>query len=118
MNQVPFLQFGRTHFSSKADLSKFEAVHFVRNLARKTQSAALAQLASRMSPAMKLASVAGGDPFAKVKGLITDMLATLEDDAAKLSLKHKAYCGKQRFLKFQRRTFGLKSPGSWRGGRA
>jgi len=80
--------------SSKADLSKFEAVRFVRDLSRKTKSTALAQLASRMSSAMKLGSAVGADPFAKVKGLITDMLATLEDEAAS-EASHKAYCDKE-----------------------
>merc|ERR1719247_3255216 len=49
LNQVSFLQ-----VASSADLAKFEAVRFVRDLARKTNSASLAQLASRMSSAMKL----------------------------------------------------------------
>merc|ERR1719272_796207 len=73
LNQESFLQ-----LSSTIDNSKFEAVRFVRDLSRKTKSPALAQLASRMSSAMKLGSVGGGDPFEKVKGLLTDMLATLE----------------------------------------
>lgn len=96
LNQVSFLQFGRTQLSSKAkaDLSKFNVVHFVRDLARKTESTELAQLASRMSSAMKLGSVSSDDPFAKVKGLITDMIATLEDDAAS-EASHKAYCDKE-----------------------
>merc|ERR1719198_1488990 len=40
--------------SSRSDLATVEAVRFVRNLSRKTQAPALAQLASRMSSAMKL----------------------------------------------------------------
>merc|ERR1719169_246039 len=75
-NQVSFLQ-----MSSSADLAKLEAVRFVRDLARKNKSPALAQLASRMNSAMKLGTAAGEDPFAKVKGLITDMIATLESEA-------------------------------------
>merc|ERR1719379_3153657 len=63
-----FLQVDRTHVSSGADLAKFEAVRFVRDLARKSNSPMLAQLASRMSSAMKLGAAAGEDPFAKVKG--------------------------------------------------
>jgi len=76
LNQVSLLQ-----LSSSADLAKFEAVRFVRDLARKSNSASLAQLASRMSSAMKLGAAAGEDPFSKVKSLITDMIATLEDEA-------------------------------------
>merc|ERR1719352_187376 len=76
LSQVSFLQ-----VASGADLAKAEAVRFVRDLARKTKSTALAQLASRMSSAMRLGAAAGEDPFAKVKGLIADMIATLEGDA-------------------------------------
>merc|ERR1719159_411399 len=75
LNQMSFLQ-----LSNSADLAKTEAIRFVRDLARKTKSPALAQLASRMSSAVRLGSSAG-DPFAKVKGLITDMIATLESEA-------------------------------------
>merc|ERR1719389_224148 len=66
-NQVSFLQ-----VSSSADLAKLEAVRFVRDLSRKSKSAALAQLASRMSSAIRLGAATGEDLFAKVKGLITD----------------------------------------------
>merc|ERR1719449_421674 len=43
---------------------------------------------------MKLGAAAGEDPFAKVKGLITDMIATLEADA-EADASHKAYCDKE-----------------------
>jgi len=86
--QASFLQ-----LSSAADLSKAEALRFVRDLAQKSKSPALAQLASRMSSAMRLGSAAGEDPFAKVKGLITDMIATLEKDAEG-DATQKAYCDK------------------------
>jgi hypothetical protein len=89
-----FLQLDRTRVTSRVDLAKFEAVRFVRDLARKTQSAALAQLASRMSSAMKLGVAAGEDPFAKVEGLIKDMIATLESEA-EADASHKAYCDKE-----------------------
>merc|ERR1719310_276958 len=89
LNQMSFLQ-----LSSGADLAKVEAVRAVRDLARKTKSPALAQLASRMSSAMKLASASGDDPFAKIKGLITDMIATLESEAEE-DASQKAYCDKE-----------------------
>jgi len=92
LNQVSFLQMAK--LSSGADLSKFEAERFVRELARKSKSPALAQLASRMSSAMKMGSAAGEDPFAKVKGLITDMIATLEEEA-EADASQKAYCDKE-----------------------
>merc|ERR1719171_2930764 len=93
-NQISFLQTDRMHVNSGADLAKFEAVRFVRDLARKTNSPALTQLASRMSSAMRLGVAAGEDPFAKVKGLIEDMIATLESDA-EADASHKAYCDKE-----------------------
>merc|ERR1719487_2532913 len=89
LNQVSLLQ-----LASSADLAKFEAVRFIRDLARKSNSPALAQLASRMSSAMRLGVSAGEDPFAKVKGLISDMIATLESDAES-DASHKEYCDKE-----------------------
>jgi hypothetical protein len=92
--QLSFMQVERTRVASGADLAKFEAIRFIRDLARKSKSPALAQLASRMSSAMKLGAAAGEDPFAKVKGLITDMIATLESEAEE-DASHKAYCDKE-----------------------
>merc|ERR1719197_1477034 len=48
LNQLSFLQLSNSGLSSGADLGKFEAVRFIRDLARKSKSPALAQLASRM----------------------------------------------------------------------
>merc|ERR1719486_102479 len=93
-SQVSFLQVGRSRIASSADLSKFEAVRFIRDLARKSKAPALAQLASRVSSAMRLGAAAGEDPFAKVKGLITDMIATLESEAEE-DASQKAYCDKE-----------------------
>jgi hypothetical protein len=93
-SQFSFLQVQRAKVASGADLAKFEAVRFVRDLARKSKAPALAQLASRMSSAMKLGAAAGEDPFAKVKGLITDMIATLEAEAEE-DASQKAYCDKE-----------------------
>merc|ERR1719157_506482 len=89
LNQVSFLQ-----LSSSADLSKAEAVRFIRDLARKSKSSALAQLASRMSSAVRLGTAAGEDPFEKVKSLVTDMIATLESEAEE-DATQKAYCDKE-----------------------
>jgi len=89
-NQMSFLQVSR--MASGADLAKAEAVRFIRDLARKNRAPALAQLASRMDAAIRL----GGkdDPFAKVEGLIRDMIATLESEA-EADASHKAYCDKE-----------------------
>merc|ERR1719169_85026 len=88
-----FLQVDRAQVNSRADLAKFEAVRFVRDLAKKTKSTALAQLASRMNSAMRLGA-SDKDPFAKVKGLIEDMIATLESEAEE-DATQKAYCDKE-----------------------
>jgi len=89
--------------SSGVDLANFEAVRFVRDLARKENSEALAQLASRMASAIRFGTAAGDDPFAKVKGLISDMLVKLEEDAQQ-DASHKAYCDKQTAETMQKKT--------------
>merc|ERR1712203_1331590 len=76
----------------QADLANYEAVRFVRNLARKQKSTALSQLASRMSSAINAGTSA--DPFGKVKGLIADMIEKLEAEA-EADATHKAYCDKE-----------------------
>merc|ERR1719408_1210128 len=81
LDQASFFQISRSQLFTGADLAKFEAVRFIRDLARKENSVALAQLASQMSSAIRLGESSGAaDPFAKVKSLITDMLAKLEKD--------------------------------------
>merc|ERR1712204_156604 len=82
-------QTARSTLSSGADLARYEAVHFVRDLARKQHSVGLTQLASMMSAAMS-----SRNPFGKVKGLITDMIAKLEEEAGADATK-KAYCDKE-----------------------
>jgi len=97
LSQVSLLQLSQDtnlKLHSGTDLANFEAVRFVRDLARKDNSPALAQLASRMASAIRFGTAAGEDPFAKVKGLIRDMIATLSEDG-KADASHKAYCDKQ-----------------------
>merc|ERR1712117_308928 len=62
LNQESFFQ-----ITSKAGLAQFEAVRLVRDLARKENSRALTQLASRLEMTVRTSTA---DPFAKVKGLI------------------------------------------------
>jgi len=79
--------------SSGADLANFEAVRFVRDLAAKQHDAVLAQLAQKMAVAIR----AGGDsadPFAKVKGLIRNMIEKLLKDA-EADATEKAFCDKE-----------------------
>ena len=51
----------------------------IKNLARKQHSVALAQLAFRIARVVRYGMQAGGDPFAKVKGLIQDMVPKLHE---------------------------------------
>jgi len=60
-------------------------------LARDQHSAALAQLASRLSAVMKYG---GADVFGKIKGLISDMIVKLEKEAEGEATE-KAYCDEQ-----------------------
>merc|ERR1719247_1048756 len=82
LDQVSFVQLSTSvRMSTHADLTKLEVVQQVKDLARKEHSSALAQLASRMNSAIKLGT-SETDVFAKVKGLVTDMIAKLEKEGA------------------------------------
>jgi len=80
----------RLHTST--DLAHAEVVMLVRKLAKEHHSAALAQLASRIAAAQKFGN--GQDPFAKVKAMITDMIAKLQSEAG-ADATEKAYCDEQ-----------------------
>merc|ERR1719238_549461 len=78
--------------SSGADLANFEAVRFIRDLAQKQKSPALAQLASRIVTAMR--GKHSADIFGKVKGLISDMIEKLLKEAEE-DATEKAFCDKE-----------------------
>merc|ERR1719150_58086 len=87
LEQVSLVQ--RSLLASGQDLHRYEAVRLVRELARSHHSGALVQLASRMATAMQ-----SSDSFAKIKGLISDMIARLEQEAGADATK-KAFCDKE-----------------------
>jgi hypothetical protein len=88
-----FLQFSRSSLSSGTDLANYEAVRFVRDLAAKHHSTALAQLAQKMAQVMRAGSHAG-DPFAKIKSLISNMIEKLLSEA-EADATEKAFCDKE-----------------------
>lgn len=92
-NAASFLQTA-TSITDHASLVHFEAARLVRDLARKEQSTELSQLATRMSSAIRASSRTGEDPFAKVKGLIQNMLEKLEKEALQDADK-KQHCDKE-----------------------
>jgi len=84
-----------TSLKSRSDLVGSEVVAKVKQLARQQHSATLAQLASRIAATLRFGS-SGGDPFTKVKGLISDMISKLEAQAG-AEATEKAYCDEQIF---------------------
>mmetsp|Transcript_91266 Transcript_91266/g.232274 ORF Transcript_91266/g.232274 Transcript_91266/m.232274 type:complete len:375 (+) Transcript_91266:1-1125(+) len=89
LDQVSFLQ-----TASRAGARQYDAARLVRKLAEKTGSKGLALLAQRISNVIRAGSKSGDDVFAKVKGLIQDMLEKLEAEAEADATK-KAYCDKE-----------------------
>ncbi|CAK0891554.1 unnamed protein product, partial [Prorocentrum cordatum] len=64
------------------------------DLSQKQNSTGLAQLAMRMASVVRVTSASGDDPFAKILGLISDMIEKLEAEAA-ADAEHKAFCDKE-----------------------
>jgi len=91
--QIGVRQNSLLQISSSEDPSR-HAVRAVRDLARQRKDANLAQLASRMSSTVTMDSKAGFDPFAKIKEMLLDDIAQLEQEAAE-DQTQKAYCDKE-----------------------
>jgi len=92
-----FLQIGSNSgfkLRTSTDLSNYEVVLAVKRLAEQHHSTELAQLASRISATIRYGAASGDDPFAKVKGLITDMIDKLMKEAQE-EASFKAYCDEE-----------------------
>jgi len=79
--------------NTQTDLKNGEITAIVQTLAKAHHSAALAQLASRIGVVMQYGG-SSGDVFAKVKGLISDMISKLEKEAGE-DATEKAYCDEE-----------------------
>jgi chromosome segregation ATPase len=75
---------------ARAKQVKDRVLGLLQDLATKGDANALSLLAQRV----EAASMMGEDPFAKIKGLIQEMIEKLEADAAK-EASHKAFCDKE-----------------------
>merc|ERR1719183_2983524 len=91
--EYSFIQLKSTahaHAGARALQVKDQVVAMLQQLAQKDDSDAISLLADRV----QAASMMGEDPFAKIKGLISEMIEKLEADAAK-EAGHKAFCDKE-----------------------
>ena len=79
---------------TRADLASSEAINLVKRLGRQYHSSALAQLASRLTAVVRFGGANGDDVFAKVQGLIGDMIAKLESEG-EAEATGKAYCDEE-----------------------
>jgi chromosome segregation ATPase len=86
--------FMQTGDVSRSESKSLEVLDVVRRLAKKEHSASLAQLASRIGAVFKFGAGAGEDPFQKVKGLITDLIKKLQEEAS-AEASQKAYCDEE-----------------------
>merc|ERR1719217_468594 len=71
-----------------ADLKNAEIVTLIKKLARQHHSLALSQLASKITAVLRLGAVGGADPFAKVKGLIQELIDRLVEEGEAEAKEH------------------------------
>jgi len=89
MSSISKIQMRTGTTAASADL-----VTLLKRLAQEHHSTALTQLASRVSAVLKFGNAGGDDVFAKVKGLIQDMLDRLQKEAASEATE-KAFCDEE-----------------------
>jgi len=80
----------KTRVGVRAKQAKDDVLNLIQGLAAKDGDKAMSLLAQRV----EAASMLGADPFAKIKGLISEMIEKLEEEAAK-EAAHKAFCDKE-----------------------
>merc|ERR1719407_205826 len=86
-----FIQIGTvSKAGTKTKEVKQHVLDLLQSLAKKNNDKQLSLLAQRIQSAAML----GEDPFAKIKGLISEMIEKLEAEAAK-EAAHKAFCDKE-----------------------
>lgn len=90
--QVSFLQ--RSALATSQDLKNFEVTRMLRDLAKKHHDTVLSQLASRVNSVVRYGGGSKEDVFAKIKGLISDMIEKLEGEA-QADATEKAFCDKE-----------------------
>merc|ERR1719407_164931 len=78
----------KTRVGARAKQAKDDVLNLIQGLAKDDKAMSL--LAQRV----EAASMLGADPFAKIKGLISEMIEKLEEEAAK-EAAHKAFCDKE-----------------------
>jgi len=79
---------------SRVKVAGEKVVNMLRKMAERDHSTALAQLAARVKTVFAMGSSLGEDPFAKVKGLIKDMIEFLVKEA-EAEASHKEWCDEE-----------------------